>query len=156
MSADSLRIAEMVAAEASAVRDLLVDLAVEEQGHFDHPQESADDIAARLTVAPDYTGENRFLVAHDESGAAVGLCWVALYDPGNGLEAEIVELYVRPDSRGRGIATQLAAQAVALIRERGVTFASVWTRNDNPAALAVYRAAGFTPTEQTVLTWLPL
>ena len=43
-----------------------------------------------------------------------------------------------------------------LIRSRHVTFASVWTRGNNPAALAVYRAAGFRPTEQTVLTWLPL
>ena len=37
-----------------------------------------------------------------------------------------------------------------------MTFACVWTRDDNPAAMAAYRAAGFAPTEQTVLTWLPL
>jgi hypothetical protein len=43
-----------------------------------------------------------------------------------------------------------------VIRERQVTFACVWTRGDNPAALAAYEAAGFAPTEQTVLTWLPL
>jgi ribosomal protein S18 acetylase RimI-like enzyme len=156
MAADSIRIAEIDAGEAAAIRDLLVELTLEEQRHFDHPQETAVEIAARLRVAPNYIGENRFLVAHDERGMPVGLCWVALYDPGNGLEAEIVELYVRPEARGRGIAKQLAGGAMALIRERGVTFASVWTRTDNPAALAVYRAAGFTPTEQTVLTWLPL
>ena len=33
---------------------------------------------------------------------------------------------------------------------------TVWTRPDNPLALAVYRHHGFRPTEQTVLTWLPL
>jgi hypothetical protein len=32
----------------------------------------------------------------------------------------------------------------------------VWTRPDNAAALAAYRRHGFRPTEQTVLTWLPL
>jgi hypothetical protein len=37
-----------------------------------------------------------------------------------------------------------------------VTFACVWTRDDNVAALAAYRAAGFTPTNQAVLTWLPI
>ncbi|HEX6539142.1 MAG TPA: GNAT family N-acetyltransferase [Candidatus Dormibacteraeota bacterium] len=156
MDTASIRIAEMDSHEAGAVRDLLVDLTIEEQRHFDHPQETAAEITARLRISPQYTGENRFLVARDATGTPVGLCWVALYDPGNGLEAEIAELYVRPESRGHGIATQLAAAAMALIRERGVTFASVWTRTDNPAALAVYRAAGFTPTEQTVLTWLPL
>jgi hypothetical protein len=48
------------------------------------------------------------------------------------------------------------SEAMRLIREREVTFACVWTRGDNQAALAAYMAAGFVPTEQTVLTWLPL
>ena len=47
------------------------------------------------------------------------------------------------------------AEAVDLFRRRLVTFASVWTRESNPAAMAAYRSAGFAPTEQTVLTWLP-
>jgi ribosomal protein S18 acetylase RimI-like enzyme len=81
---------------------------------------------------------------------------VVLFDPGTGLEAEIAELYVRPESRGAGVAQRLAATAVELFRRRRVTFACVWTRANNPAALAAYRGAGFAPTEQTVLTWLPL
>ena len=48
------------------------------------------------------------------------------------------------------------AEAMQLIRRREVTFACVWTRGDNEAALAAYISAGFGPTEQTVLTWLPL
>jgi hypothetical protein len=43
-----------------------------------------------------------------------------------------------------------------LFRKREATFVTVWTRPDNPEALAVYRRHGFQPTEQTVLTWLPL
>lgn len=152
----AVRIAELEDHDDPAVRQLLVDLTVAEQPHYAHPQESRDEVARRLRVTPRFSGENRFLVARDQAGTALGLCWVVLFDPGNGLEAEIAELYVRPHARGRGVATQLATAAMALIRARGVTFASVWTRNDNPAALAVYRAAGFTPTEQTVLTWLPL
>lgn len=152
----AVHIAELDDDDADAVRQLLVDLTLEEQEHYAHPQESRDEVSRRLRVTPRFSGENHFLVARDGDGVAHGLCWVALFDPGNGLEAEIAELYVRPEHRGRGVATQLAQAAMALIRERGVTFASVWTRGDNAAALAVYRAAGFTPTEQTVLTWLPL
>lgn len=152
----AVRIAELEDHDDAAVRELLVDLTLAEQPHYAHPQESRAEVASRLRVTPHFTGENHFLVARDETGTALGLCWVVLYDPGNGLEAEIAELYVRPDARDRGIATELASAAMALFRYRGVTFASVWTRNDNPAALAVYRAAGFMPTEQTVLTWLPL
>ena len=68
----------------------------------------------------------------------------------------MAELYVRPDGRGQGVAHRLMAAAMDLIRSREVTFACVWTRGDNHAAVAAYQAAGFVPTQQTVLTWLPL
>ena len=156
MNGEPVRIEEMQSVDLDAVRDLLVELTLEEQRHFDHPQETPDEIARRLRISPAFAGQNHYLLARDTGGNPVGLCWVALFDPGNGLEAEIAELYVRPDARTYGVATQLVTAAMELIRSSGVTFASVWTRGDNEPALAVYRAAGFRPTEQTVLTWLPL
>jgi putative acetyltransferase len=137
------------------VRAMLVELALDEQEHYDHQRETREEIEARLRPQPRFSGENHLLVARDPRGARVGICWVVLFDPGTGLEAEIAELYVRPAARGRGIAGQLVRAAMEFIRQRHVTFASVWTRDDNPAALAAYAAAGFTPTRQTVLTWLP-
>jgi len=135
---------------------MLVELTLSEQEHYDHPTETQDELHRRLRPSPSFTGENRILVARDESGAATGLCWVVLFDPGTGLEAEVAELYVLPAHRGQGIAGDLVAAAMRLLTERHVTFASVWTRHDNTAALAAYRRAGFTPTEQAVLSWLPL
>jgi ribosomal protein S18 acetylase RimI-like enzyme len=95
-------------------------------------------------------------VARDEKGHALGLCWCVLFDPGNGLEGEVAELYVEPPARGAGVATALVGEVMRLFRDREATFVTVWTRPDNPQALAVYRRHGFQPTEQTVLTWLPL
>lgn len=135
---------------------MLVDLALTEQRHYDHPEESPEQLSARLTTAPRFSGENHILVARGSGGKAIGLCWVVLFDPGTGLEAEIAELYVRPGERGQGVARNLMAEAMQLIRSRNVTFACVWTRGDNQAALGAYISAGFAPTEQTVLTWLPL
>lgn len=135
---------------------MLVDLTLTEQVHYDHPSESRDEVQRRLRVAPAFSGENHLLVARDAPGRAVGVCWVVLFDPGTGLEAELAELYVRPEVRGGGVARSLVAEAVALLRRRNVSFAAVWTRGNNEAALAAYRAAGFAPTEQAVLTWLPL
>jgi len=155
-SDNSLQISELEDASDANVRDLLIDLALDEQRHYDHPQESREEVARRLSTQPTFTGENHIFVARAVKNHALGLCWVVLFDPGTGLEAEIAELYVRPEARGRDIATQLVTEAMRLIRARHVSFASVWTRDDNPAAKAVYRAAGFKPTEQTVLTWLPL
>ena len=135
---------------------MLVDLALAEQRHYDHPEESPEQLSARLTTGSRFSGENHILVARAPGGEAIGLCWVVLFDPGTGLEAEIAELYVRPGERGQGVARSLMAEAMQLIRTRNVTFACVWTRGDNQAALGAYISAGFAPTEQTVLTWLPL
>jgi ribosomal protein S18 acetylase RimI-like enzyme len=153
---DGIRIEILEDHEDADVRAMLVDLALVEQRHFDHPPESAEQLTERLRPAPHFRGDNHVLVARGSDGAAIGLCWVVLFDPGTGLEAEVAELYVRPEGRGQGVAHRLMAEAMAVIREREVTFACVWTRGDNPAALAAYQAAGFAPTEQTVLTWLPL
>jgi ribosomal protein S18 acetylase RimI-like enzyme len=153
---DDVRIETLEDHQDADVRAMLVDLALAEQQHYDHPEERPEQLSARLTTAPRFSGENHILVARASGGKAIGLCWVVLFDPGTGLEAEIAELYVRPGERGQGIARGLMAEAMQLIRSRNVTFACVWTRGDNQAALGAYISAGFTPTEQTVLTWLPL
>ncbi len=153
--ADHYRIEEMSGHDPE-VADMLVDLTLSEQVHYQHPHESRAEVQRRLRVQPNFTGENHLLVARDAAGQAVGVCWVVLFDPGTGLEGEVAELYVRPEVRGGGVARNLVAAAIALLRARHVSFASVWTRADNAAAVAAYRAAGFAPTEQAVLTWLPV
>jgi ribosomal protein S18 acetylase RimI-like enzyme len=152
---ESVRVEEL-AGEDPEVARMLVDLTLAEQEHYDHPRESREQVHRRLRMTPTFTGENHLLVARGPAGEAVGVCWVVLYDPGTGLEAEIAELYVRPGARGGGVARELVNQAMELLRGRHVTFACVWTRNDNAAALAAYQAAGFSPTDQAVLTWLPI
>jgi ribosomal protein S18 acetylase RimI-like enzyme len=153
---DDVRIETLEDHQDAQVRAMLVDLALAEQRHYDHPEESPEQLSARLTTGPRFSGENHILVARTPGGEAIGLCWVVLFNPGTGLEAEIAELYVRPGERGQGVARSLMAAAMQLIRSRNVTFACVWTRGDNQAALGAYISAGFAPTEQTVLTWLPL
>ena len=157
MAPSPLRIETLQRPDDPEVLALLVELGLDEQERYDHPQETREEIAARTgPLAPHFRGENVVFVARDRAGYAIGLCWCVLFDPGNGLEGEVAELYVLPDARGQGVATALVGEAMRLFRQRAVSFATVWTRPDNPAALAVYRRHGFAPTEQTVLTWLPL
>jgi ribosomal protein S18 acetylase RimI-like enzyme len=141
----------------AGVRRLLVDLGLEEQQAYDHPRESEVEIGHRTAaISPTFLGENVVFVARGDQDRPVGVCWCVLFDPGTGLEGEVAELYVEPAARGQGMAGALVAAAMQLFRDRAVTLAVVWTRADNPAAVAVYRRHGFRPTEQTVLTWLPL
>jgi ribosomal protein S18 acetylase RimI-like enzyme len=153
----SVRIETLQRPDDPEVLALLVELGLEDQERYDHPKETREEIAGRTgPLAPSFRGENVVFVARDEKDHAIGLCWCVLFDPGNGLEGEVAELYVLPAARGGGVATALVGEAMRLFREREATFVTVWTRADNPAALAVYRRHGFQPTEQTVLTWLPL
>jgi ribosomal protein S18 acetylase RimI-like enzyme len=155
MASDDVRIVRLADEHDPDALSLLVDLLLSEQEHWDHARETREELAARLRLSPRFSGENHVFVARGADDESIGLCWVVLFDPGNGLEAEIAELYVRPDARGGGIARKLVDEAMSLIKSRLVSFATVWTRADNPAARAVYEAAGFRPTEQVVLTWLP-
>jgi ribosomal protein S18 acetylase RimI-like enzyme len=141
--------------ELAGVRPLLLDLLVEEQGHYDR-RSTREEIDGGLLgeVRPSFTGENVVLAIREE-GQVVALCWCVVFDPGTGLEGEVAEVYVRPDHRGRGLARRLLDAAVELFQERAVTFAAVWTHEHNPAAVRLYEQSGFRPTEQLVLTWLP-
>jgi ribosomal protein S18 acetylase RimI-like enzyme len=139
------------------VRPLLRDLTLEEQRHYDHPQLSREEIERDLakTPAPQFAGENIILAARSGEHV-VGFCWCVLFNPGTGLEAEVAEVYVDAAFRSRGVGAQLLRRAVELFRQRDVTFAAVWTRENNPQAVRLYEQAGFRRTEQLVLTWLPL
>ena len=139
------------------IKPLLVDLHLGEQVHYsDHPQLSRWEIEDHLEAVPSrFTGENVVFAVRDEIGAVIGFCWIVLFDPGTGLEGEVAEVYVAPEHRGRGIGDMLMEQAVRLFRERRVTLGYVWTREDNEAAVKLYRSGGFEPNRQLVMTWYP-
>jgi ribosomal protein S18 acetylase RimI-like enzyme len=145
------------------VRPLLLDLMVEDQGFY-HDGDGQDrdgrlrrdeiDGGLLSSLRPGFTGENVILAVREE-GRVVALCWCVIFDPGTGREGEVAEVYVVPDHRRRGLATTLLRRAVEVFKEREVTFAAVWTHSRNPAAVRLYERAGFSATEQLVLTWLP-
>jgi len=148
---------EILAADGlEEARPLLLDLMVEDQRHYQHIRNDRSDIDGGLLgpIRTGFSGENVILAVRVE-GRMVALCWCVIFDPGTGLEGEIAEVYVVPGHRGKGLATRLVKRAVQLFEDRLVTFASVWTHPGNPAAVRLYQRAGFAPTEQTVLTWLP-
>jgi ribosomal protein S18 acetylase RimI-like enzyme len=138
------------------IRPLMLDLLVEDQVRYGHRQARRDELDGGLLgpIRPHFEGENVVLAVRDADGV-VALCWCVIFDPGTGREGEVAEVYVAPSHRGRGLARRLLHRAVRLFQERGVTLATVWTHPDNEAAVRLYREAGFSPSEQLVMTWLP-
>ena len=145
----------LAADQLEEVRPLLLDLLTEDQRHYGAGAAGRGGIEGLVSgVRPSFQGENLVLGVRD-AGELVAFCWCVFFDPGTGYEAEVAEVYVRPTHRGQGLATTLVRAAVRLFRERAVTFAAVWTHPANEAAVRLYEGAGFAPTEQVVLTWLP-
>jgi ribosomal protein S18 acetylase RimI-like enzyme len=154
----TLDVERLAAGDYALVKPLLVELHLSEQVHYtDHPQLPREEIERHLAQIPSaFRGENVIFAARDEAAHVVGFSWIVLYDPGTGLEGEVAELYVAEGHRGQGIGEMLVRQAVRLFAERGVTLAYVWTREDNAAAVRLYRSAGFEPNRQLVMTWYPI
>lgn len=138
------------------IKPMLVRLQIGEQKHFpEHPSLTKEEMDRLLTPKTTFSGENIIFAAFDPNGEEVGFCWCVLFDPGTGLEGEIAELYVNPQTRGQGIAQELLENAKKLFADRETTLVHVWTRPENQVAANLYRKMGFMDTRQLVLTWYP-
>jgi ribosomal protein S18 acetylase RimI-like enzyme len=142
--------------ELDLIRPLLVDLHLAEQPHYaDHPQLSREEVEKFLPAVGRYFDGENVVFAVKEAGRVVAFCWCVLFDPGTGLEGEVAEVYVAETHRNQRLGDALLRQSIRLFEERGVTLGYVWTRAENEAAVRLYRAAGFQPTSQLILTWYP-
>lgn len=60
-------------------------------------------------------------------------------------DCEMYVLFVHPDVSGRGIGRLLLEAAHDVLRSHGCAVSQLYTHEQNDRALAVYRAAGYTP-----------
>lgn len=131
-----------------------------------HPATDARTVAdARALIAAHFRAHS---TRHDESGAApildalpapylppLGGLWVARegdealgcialqpLEPG---VAEVKRMYVRPESRGRGVARLLATHAIDVARAMGHRRLRLGTLTTMDAAQALYTGLGFRP-----------
>jgi [ribosomal protein S18]-alanine N-acetyltransferase len=81
----------------------------------------------------------RYVVVAEQAGVLVG--YAALLAVGS--TADVQRIAVRPDWRRQGIGAELLADLLREALERGCIEALLEVREDNPAAVAMYEAAGF-------------
>jgi ribosomal-protein-alanine N-acetyltransferase len=75
----------------------------------------------------------------DRDGVVVGyVCPMSLFE-----EAQIMDIAVAPEERGRGVAYLLLEQAIALSRDRGAERLVLEVRESNLAAIRLYERFGF-------------
>ncbi|MHB1986954.1 MAG: GNAT family N-acetyltransferase [Acidimicrobiales bacterium] len=61
---------------------------------------------------------------------------------------EIVSMWVAPDHRRRGIATELVERVLELARDQHLSQVTLWVAAGNKRATATYERLGFEPTEE--------
>lgn len=90
-----------------------------------------------LTTDPEFDPD-LLLVAGSQDGQPIGLvqCWTSGF---------IMDLAVRPDWRGNGIASALMLTAFARFQVRGVDHVDLKVMANNSAAIALYRRLGMVP-----------
>jgi ribosomal protein S18 acetylase RimI-like enzyme len=86
-------------------------------------------------------GDRRVSVVAEEDGVLVGM--VGGDFRSNERAVHLVALWVDPAVRGRGVGRALVDALVGWAQERGAVRVELWVVEDNPAAAAVYQAAGF-------------
>jgi ribosomal protein S18 acetylase RimI-like enzyme len=115
---------------------------------FDHPPTPE---WTEMFLASDI---HHLLLALDDGRAVGFVSGVEMTHPDKGTEMFLYELAVHPDHRNQGVGRALVRALADLAREHGCYGMWVLTDEDNPAALAAYRAAGGGDAEPNVmLTW---
>ena len=116
---------------------------------FDPAWSMAPDARERArSVAESYVkGEGKTLVAvHD--GVVIGYIHGSVRENPmleRGRQAVITELYVKPQHRGRGVATMLVEELARLYAREGVTVVTAEFPTANFVAESFYKAKGFRP-----------
>ena len=100
-----------------------------------------DDLADLRRPGASFRGPGEaFLVLEDEGGRVCACVAVDASEPDLG---ELHRLYVRPDRRGRGLATSLVAAAETVAREAGATRMRLWSDLRFADAHRLYARLGY-------------
>ena len=91
-------------------------------------------------------------------GRLVGYSHVKYAEPpavfARGPEGTISEVYVAPDYRGQGIASELLDRAEAWAADRGCEYVSLSVNEDNETARRVYESRGYSTRRRKMDKWL--
>ena len=106
-------------------------------------EELPDDTWAARVAKAAVSSIDCALVAQ-ENGLLVGLLW-AKVDAHDTARVNLFQMWVAPESRGRGVAAALLIDALGWARGRGTQVVHLGVNSANAGALGLYQRAGFQP-----------
>ncbi len=107
---------------------------------------SREDIMKLLPQGTATEGQALYeLFVPDETEAA-GVLWLTAVEDAGVRKAFIYDLWIRPDLRRRGLATQAMLQSEAWVRSQGLDVISLHVFGHNQAALDLYNKLGYQAT----------
>lgn len=135
---------QLTAADAAAFRDIRLAGLVDEPRAFS--ADWSEEVGHDLDWFADRIASSEIFAIADEADSLLAITGLLIpTNPKQRHKGHIWGVYVRPEARGRGIATILLAAAIAAARGRvEVLHLGVGTYNDT--ARRCYRAAGFAET----------
>jgi ribosomal protein S18 acetylase RimI-like enzyme len=131
-------------------RDTLKTLLELMREYYAHDRLEFDrDKAERAVIGMVQIAQGRiWLILEDDTVMGyVVLIWSYSLEYG-GLAAELDELYLKPEARGRGIGREALRQFLEFCRSAGVVLLRLETEPDNEAARGFYKALGFEVVER--------
>jgi len=135
---DGMRVRIVRDTDAQDLFGLITLCFAEYPGCFADPHADLADLVHPAQTAA--ARDQLFLVVEDDTGR-VQAC-IAVDFPDN-VTAEMHRLYVRPDARGRGLATDLIGLVEAHARARGVERIILWSDTRFLTAHALYEKRGY-------------
>ncbi|GGB75235.1 N-acetyltransferase GCN5 [Knoellia flava TL1] len=84
----------------------------------------------------------------ERDGSPIGIVSVGRAGEDHPRTAELFGLWVSPEARGSGVATELVRAGANLAREQGQTQLAYWVGSDNGRAVAFASGFGFRPTAE--------
>jgi mycothiol synthase len=131
-----------------AGRDEEAWLAVNNRAFAGHPEQGSWTLAQlHERLAADWVDLDGFLVADDPDGnGLIGSCWTKIHRDRHGAPVfgEIYVIAVDPSHHGGGLGRALTVAGLTFMAGRGVRVGMLYTDASNEAAVALYRALGFT------------
>jgi GNAT superfamily N-acetyltransferase len=137
----------VTAADEDAIRGLWEAFDQEVPEHEAFAPETWEEAWADLSR---HAREGVALIAEDESGPAGFAFATGL----RGQRSHITDIYVRPDARNHGLATELLRGLAAGMRDLGAEWVSLKVQTTNSPARMLYERLGFTDVEATMATRL--